>query len=172
MARSRFAVARTRAPKRKTVWIGTAIQGNLSIASGASFIMSSFAPDTLSILAGTVVRVRGKILVRPQAFGADQEFNGAWGLGAVSDEAFAAGEASIPRPFDDDDWPGWIAHGYYMGHLQFQSATSELVFPIIDTIDSKAMRKIGPNTTLVWMVESNFGAVSVYLHARVLMMLS
>jgi len=89
----------------------------------------------------------------------------------VSDEAFAAGSAAIPRPFDDDDWGGWLVHGYYINHLEFQGAQSEHFAPTQD-IDSKAMRKVGVNETLVWMVESRSGAIEAAIQARVLMMLS
>ncbi len=174
MAR-RFSVARTRGrvAKRKTVWIGTATAAQVQIGAGLSVIHSSFTPDSLAMLAPTVVRTRGFAIFFPTAFGADRSSAGAYGLGVVSDEAFAAGAASIPRPHDDDDWPGWLVHGYFANHLEFQSATSEHQTPFGYEIDSKAMRKIGVNETLVWMVEDNSGtAVEVILQARVLMMLS
>ena len=59
-----------------------------------------------------------------------------------------------------------------MGHLEFSSGVGVESFPILQTIDSKAMRKVGVNETLTWMVESQEGAVQVFLHARVLMKLS
>ena len=103
MARRQVAF-RSRGPRRKTVWIGTADQGDTAIASNTSVALSSFAPSDLSILGGTVVRVRGNIMVFPTAFGSDLNFSGAYGLALISDEAAAAGAGSIPRPFDDDDW--------------------------------------------------------------------
>ncbi len=107
------------------------------------------------------------------AFGVDDTWRGAYGLCVVSDEALAAGAAAIPRPFDDDDWPGWLVHGYYAGHLEFQSGTSELVVPIQYEIDSKGMRKVRPNESIVWVGESNSSAATqMLLGARVLMLLS
>ena len=164
-------VARSKAPKRQVIWVGTAAQGDVAIGSGLSVIMSSFAPDDLGILKATVVRVRGIIQVIP-TFGVDGDYAGAFGLGVVSDEAFVAGAGSIPRPFDDDDWSGWLVHGYYAGHVEFASGVGELMTNVSLEIDSKAMRKVGPGQTLVWMVESSEGAVRVFLHARVLMKLS
>ncbi len=171
MARRQFPV-RARVAKRQKVWVGTADQGEIAIGSGLSVIISSFAPDVLSILKATVVRTRGIFEVHPTAFGADLSYGGAYGLGIVSDEAFAAGAASIPRPFDDDDWAGWLVHGFYGGHLEFQSGVGIMMSLDPVVIDSKAMRKVGPNETLVWVVESQAGAVQVRIHARVLMMLS
>jgi len=166
MARTQTRVLRSRAPRRKTVWVGTADQAPVGVASTASVIISSFAPSDLSILQATAVRVRGLLQVR-----VDISYDGAYGLAVVSDEAFAAGAAAIPRAFDDDDWPGWLVHGYWMGHFEFDSSGSTN-FPIQQVIDSKAMRKVGVNETLVWMVEARVGAVTVTLHARVLLMLA
>ena len=168
MARRRFPVSQ----KRLTAWIGTADQGDVAVASGASVAISSFTPDTFAMIRPTMVRTRGIFHVQPAGFGADLNFSGAYGLGVVSAEAQAIGATAIPRPFDDDDWGGWMVHGYYAGHLEFQSATSEHQTPFLYQIDSKAMRKIGPNETLIWMVESFEGAVAVTIHARVLAKLS
>ncbi len=172
MARRFPARGRSRSPRRKTVWIGTANTVTLGIAAGASVIHSSFAPDALSMLAPTVARVRGLFRVFPQVWTADLSYSGAFGLAIVSDEAFVAGAASIPRPHDDDDWGGWIVHGYYNGHVEASAVNAgSLVFePYV--VDSKAMRKVELNETLVWMVEAQSGAVTIQLQARVLMMLS
>jgi len=55
--------------------------------------------------------------------------------------------------------------------LEFQGAQSEMIVES-RPIDSKAMRKIRPNETLVWVAESRAGNVTVQIPARVLMMLS
>jgi len=159
------------APRRKTIWVGASETVFTTVTSGASLLLSSFAPDALSILAATVVRVRGLFQVQPNSFAADLDYDGAYGLAVVSDEALAAGAASIPRPFDDDDWTGWLVHGYYSQHFMFDNTASGYLEPAT-VIDSKAMRKVRPNEALVWMVESRTGAVKVQIPARVLMMLS
>jgi len=162
---------RSRAPKRKTLWIGTVNQFVVAVPSGTSVIIAQFDPSANAILGGTVVRTRGMFLAFPTAHGADLNYAGAYGLGVVSDEAFAAGTVSIPRPYDDDDWPGWLVHGYWGAHLEFQGAQSEMISKS-EPFDSKAMRKVGPNETLVWMAESQTGSVQVSIQARMLMKLS
>ncbi len=119
-----------------------------------------------------MVRVRGYAVFHPTAFTTDQEFGGAYGLGVVSDEALAAGATSIPRPFDDDDWTGWLVHGFYAGRFEFASGVGIMNFDVHHIIDSKAMRKVRPNEALVWVCESQTGAIDATIHARVLMMLS
>ena len=171
MAR-RFAQRQARAAKRKTIWAGSADVAPLAVGSGISAILSSFTPDVAGMLAPTVVRTRGVFQVHPTAFSADLSYDGAYGLGIVSSEALVAGATAIPRPFDDDDWPGWLVHGYFIQRLEFLGAQSEHFLPDEKVIDSKAMRKMGPNEALVWMVESRVGAFTAHLHARVLFMMS
>ncbi len=172
MAR-RFSRPVRRSAKRKTVWIGTASAANVAVANAVSAVHSSFAPDDLAMLAPTVVRVRGTVNIFPAA-DADLTYFGAYGLCIVSDEALAAGAASIPRPHDDDDWGGWIVHGYYGGRIDFQSSIGVVPNMSVEThiIDGKAMRKVEVNESLVWMVEAEAGGINIILQARVLMMLS
>ncbi len=173
MARPRgTSFARRAAPKRKTIWVGAAEQGDVAVASTTSVVLQSFAPDDFGMLAPTVVRTRGVAIIHPGAFSADLDFDGAYGLCIVSDEALVAGAGSIPRPFDDDSWPGWIVHRYFVGHFNFDTAVGSETYPNVDIIDSKAMRKVGPNEVLVWMCESRLGAVSINVHARILFKLS
>ncbi len=158
--------------KRLTQWVGAADQGTIAIATGSNVVHSSFAPSAFDMIRPTVVRTRGTAIFTPTAWSADLEFSGAYGLGVVSDQALAAGAGSIPRPFDDDDWGGWLVHGYYWGDLEFGSATGTHPWPYTVNIDSKAMRKVGVNESLVWMVESQVGAIQAGIHARVLLKLS
>jgi len=65
-----------------------------------------------------------------------------------------------------------LVHGYYSGRIEFDSGIAWDNFQWTADIDSKAMRKIRPNESLVWMAESRVGAVNVQIHGRVLMMLS
>ena len=67
----------------------------------------------------TIVRVRGLLSVGVQAFTADIEFQGAFGIGLVSDQAFAAGAASIPGPWTDPDWSGWLVWMAWDGRFEF-----------------------------------------------------
>ena len=161
-----------RAPKRKTVWVGTASSASVAVASAASVIHSSFVPSALSMLAPTIVRVRGFFSIFPSVLTADLTWFGAYGLCIVSDEALAIGTTAIPRPHDDDDWPGWLVHGYFGGHVEADAAGPLLTQPTSFSVDSKAMRKVGVNESVVWMVEAQLGAVTAVLQARVLMLMS
>ena len=144
----------------------------INVASGASVIISSFEPGANVMLAPTIVRTRGLVHIRPQTFGASLNVGGAFGVGIVSNEAFVAGTASIPRPFDDADWPGWFLWGAYSGTLDFADASGRRQWNLSYPQDSKAMRKVKSNETVVLMAESQTGSVTVVMHLRLLFMMS
>ncbi len=96
--------AAVRRPKRVTQWLGSADQGFVSVGGGAKLLIQSNA--TLGNT--TIVRVRGVVSVQPDTSAADFDVLGAYGIGIVSDQAFAAGAASLPGPWSDPDWSGWL----------------------------------------------------------------
>ncbi len=169
-ARWRFPVGRS--VRRKTTWVGPADQQFVSVATGASVIIASFDPQGAAMLAPTIVRTRGQISFRWNTTGADSTLSGAFGVGIVSDEAFAAGTASIPRPFDDADWGGWLLWGAFAMQLDFNTGVGAQMLYETREADSKAMRKVTANETVVLMCESQSGAVDIAMHLRLLFKLS
>ncbi len=147
----------------------------MAVASGASVIVASFEPGAAgnNMVKPTLVRTRGFASTSPTSFGADVQIGGAFGLCIVSNEAFVAGTASIPRPFDDADWGGWLMWQSFASRLEFADPTGRL-YPTVQgvQVDSKAMRKISTNETIVFMCESQTGALDVIMHLRLLFLLS
>ncbi len=170
MARRSFPAARGQ--KRKSNWVGPADQDIVAVASGASVIIASFEPDANAMQHPTLVRTRGDVQVRPQSFTADLAIGGAFGVCLVSDEAFAAGTASIPRPFDDADWGGWLVWQSFSYQLDFATEAAKLI-PAgrFWQVDSKAMRKVPSGNTVVLMAESQTGAFAIAMHLRLLFLL-
>ena len=159
------------APKRTTQWVGSADQGAVAVAAGATIIHQSNA--TLGNT--TIVRTRGLFTVQPDSFAADVSISGAIGFGLVSDQAFAAGVASIPGPFIDPDWGGWFMWQPFSYRFEVTTDVGRLNFgaDLVDgRIDSKAMRKVAQNETLVVVVESQAAAIAVILNFRILLKLS
>ncbi len=158
--------------KRQVTWVGPADQGFVSVGTGAKVIVATFAAGT-SFEKPTVVRTRGAVAVEATSFGADLEFTGAYGLGVVSDQAVAAGVASIPGPWSDSDWDGWFVWRSFAARVEFSDATG-ILFPasLQHEVDSKSMRKVSDNETIVLVAESQAGAFSIAMHLRVLMKLS
>ena len=154
---------------RLTKWIGPADQGAVNVASTGATIISSVSFEDPA----TLVRTRGVVGVKLQAYGADSEVFGALGLGIVSAEALAIGVTAVPHPFRDPDWGGWFVWRTFFFRYEFHDATATM-FPasIQFEIDSKAMRKVEPNEALVVVAESQVGSFAVADGTRVLVMLS
>jgi len=109
---------------------------------------------------------------RPSSFAADVDVVGALGIAIVNSDAFAAGAVSIPGPVSDSDWGGWFVWRSFAGHYEFHDASATLLGSWQIEIDSKAMRKIGPNETLVVMVEAQTAGFDCYDGTRHLLKLS
>ena len=158
-----------RAPKRLSAWIASADQGFVAVAAGASVIEQS----NPTLAATTIVRTRGVVSVRPSAYAADAELVGAIGFGVVSDQAFAAGAASVPGPWTDPDWDGWFVWIPYSFNFEFIDATGTLLPGTVQIpLDSKAMRKVNFNETVVVVVESQAAAIQVGVTFRMLVKLA
>ncbi len=111
-------------PRRQVTWVGPADQGFIAVSSGGATLLSSFNPVTdAGMSKPTIVRTRGAVTIVPNSFAADLNFDGAFGIGVVSNQAFAAGIASIPEPFDEADWDGWMVWRSFAYTLEFSDAT-------------------------------------------------
>ena len=158
-----------RGPKRLTQWLGPADQGFVSVTgAGALIVASSSFEEPL-----TIVRTRGAFTLKPTSFASDLNFTGAMGMAIVSTEAFTAGIASVPEPFSDADWGGWMVWRSFGEHVQ-SITQAGVIYPgsLTLEIDSKAMRKVTPNETLVVVAESQAGAFDVFDGTRHLLKLS
>ncbi len=156
MARQRFSRGLPRGSQRRlTSW--TLGPGMDTIAGGdpaqftgnESIIIGSGLTSTVDNV--TVVRLRGMAQVQLITASASRSgFHYAIGCGIVSLDAFTAGVASVPSPFDDVDWPGWIWHQFGMINSPIKGiGTASGDFNqnavIYHEIDSKAMRKLRIN---------------------------
>jgi len=154
-------------PKRLVQWVGPAIQNVISVASGGATLHSFFAFEEKA----TIVRVHGQLMIKTSIAG-NLNVTGAIGMAVVSDEAFLAGVGSIPEPFTDANWSGWFVWRSFAYDIRVADATGVVLFPWHLEIDSKAMRKVGPQETVVVIVESQAGAFDVVFSPRMLVKLS
>ncbi len=153
---------------RLTQWIGPADQNYVAVGSGAKNIISSFSVAEPI----TVMRTRGMISVKPTSDASDLVIAGAIGVCIVSTEAFTAGIASIPGPFDEGFWGGWLVWRSFCYDFRFGSGTGAQYPDWNFEIDSKAMRKVSPNEVVVAVAESQAGAFSLFHGVRTLIKLS
>ena len=137
------------------------------MASGGATLVSSISFEA----PGTIVRSRGRISIQPQSYVADLNIVGAFGIGLVSDEAATVGITVIPEPFSDADWGGWMVWQSFALHYEFHDSTGSFLELEAIEIDSKAMRKVEPNSRMVFVAESQGGAFFIAETVRLLEML-
>ena len=168
MARGRVVTRVGRGARRLTQWIGPAPQGYVSVATTAAVIILS--GDFVEAL--TVVRNRGFLSIIPEASSSDAEITGAVGIGVVSTDAKTTGIASVPTPFTNGDWGGWLYWQAFAFTLDFSDATGKQYLNWSMEVDSKAMRKVQANESLVTVAESEVGAFQISMPLRTLVKLS
>ena len=188
MARVRGFASRglTRSPRRKSSWTVGVQTGTNGSVQAISATGKTLATNGVNVLEDglTLVRTRGQlILVLTSASAAGAGFVGAFGIGIVTAQAFAAGVASIPGPINDEDWDGWLFHHYFA--VVSSSVIADTVSSSDDfgnsqsavlriDVDSRAMRKLEENQVIVGVLEADEIATSVmgwYLNSRSLVKL-
>jgi len=151
----RFRGRRTvpRGPRRSKVW------------SGASTALQNLAPATASTIAiftegqienlgkPTLARVRGTWLAYEDvSVGIEPALmEVALGITVVSTKAFTIGVTALPTPITNPEWPWLYWDSMYIGSENVDSVP----FPAINrVVDSKAMRKLPPGSTLIAVFEA------------------
>jgi len=165
----RFATRVGRAAKSLKSWTASADQGYVAIGGNAKVLTQS----RVVLSDETVLRTRGIVSSAPGAHSADTNVIGAYGFAYVSEQAAAAGVASIPGPYTDAAWDGWFVHGYYNWDFEFGTAVGiQTPGSVQQEFDSKAMRKGSSNDRVVVIVESRADAQLVSIQFRQLVKVS
>jgi len=150
-----------------TEWASTSADTSfIALAAAASVISASFTsgdPETL-------IRAVGLLSVQSDQVAAAERPFGAIGLAVVSDQAFAIGVTAVPTPYTDAASDLWAMHAYWAAPMAFGDATGFANIATEVRFDSKAMRKISPDQTLVLVVENGNTAHGCFfrLDARIL----
>ncbi len=148
---------RQRASRPNRSWNGLVSSAATNVAGTSKVLLGSFTPSNSGI-DETILRSRGMFAIETDNSGATEEQVGAFGLIVVTDNAFAAGVASIPGPATDVDDDGWFVWVPIVQRFEFVSAVG--VEPQMATqyqIDSHAKRIVSDGQTVAIIVE-NFGA--------------
>ncbi len=154
---------------RRTDYTWQGSHGVLSLAATGSGIVTINTPSSSS----TVTRSRGEVLAQIDGPVDNDQADVTCGLIVVTPEQLAAGATSIPDPFTDMD-AEWIWHGFLL--VQANAGTgvgaslNALSVVARLTIDSKAMRRIKQNQSVVFVVKNtNLGGtptVDVFVGCR------
>ena len=155
MARRSVVVSgrQNRGPRRATQWLGSALGTDvIALAAGASTIDQTFA----FVEPATIVRTRGSIWVTSDQVATTEHPFGALGVAVVTDQAAAAGVASVPTPITENDSDDWLLWTPFAQSVRFASGIGfdSQAFSRFD-FDSKAMRKVDDNSTAVVMIENS-----------------
>ncbi len=102
--------------------------------------------------ASTVTRIRGMLGVQMDATAVEERAIIAFGLIVVSENAFAAGVASVPHPHTDSE-ASWIWHNYvWLSSGAEAAVNTNSLFARVE-VDTKAMRKVKNTERLVMVGE-------------------
>ena len=168
MARRTFQ-PRTRGKKSETDWFGSAQQTALTAVPASSALLSQvFIPF---VTGETVIRIRGLVAIGSDQGAVTEVQLGAYGIAVVSEQAATVGITAVPHPDSDSGWDGWMWHSYFADQFRVATAVGlearQLTSQIV--VDSKAMRKVGGDNRLVFVVENSGGqGIAMYDSFRVL----
>ena len=177
--RRRVAVGRVMAPRRQTLWIGsafTAAEGQRQLGGSSVVLDQSFTQAQIQAIGpSTIVRTIGELVVQSDQLAASENTFGALGFMVVREQARAAGIASLPTPglenFDD----GFFGHLYWYTSERFLTAAG---FDGIGysryAFDFKSQRKITGDDAIVVTMENGAAAalgINYHLNFRMLLKL-
>ncbi len=138
------------APRTK-MWIGAGVSETVITASTKHFI-SSLSAAALLLRPFTILRTHMDILYVTDTTSASETLSGIYGRIVVTDTASGIGVTAVPSPLDSPE-ADWFVDQAMTGRQQFADATGFGMAGHHYTIDSKAMRKVGPDDDIVAMFD-------------------
>ena len=158
---------------RTKMWIGGGV-GTSSVVADSENLISSLSAGALLLRPFTILRTRLELAISTDQQSATETPFGDFGMIVITDTAVAVGITAIPMPgstIGDPD-ADWFVHQPMSTRLIFSSAVGMLLSFVHYTVDSKAMRKVGPddNVVQVWSQEASVGGV-IMTHGRLLIQL-
>jgi len=145
-----------RGPRRQTRWLASAdVSAYTAYAGGAVVLHESFSQATLApFIPFTVVRTIGLYSWdTDQSAGVERPF-GAFGFAVVTENARAAGVASLPTPILDENDDVWFVYQQVAAPLRFADATGFANTSHTSTFESRAQRKVVEGQSIVVMGEN------------------
>ena len=134
-----------------TEWGALQNTADVTVAAATKVLLGSF----FTTRPLTVRRTRGSVAWKTDQLAVTEQPVGAFGMCIVSDNAFAAGAASIPGPFTESDSDLWFVHQYLYSSMFVASSIGIATRPETQyAIDSSAMRKWTEEERIVLMVEN------------------
>ncbi len=122
-----------------------------SVGAGNIDFQSTSNAALLALRPFTVVRVRGMLSIISDQVAAAEEPFGAFGMCVVTDQASAAGLASLPSPISEEGSDVWFAYQFGAAPINTAGVMASVA---TSYFDSKAMRKVEDGETIVTLFEN------------------
>ncbi len=154
--------------RRQTLWLAdTDPTGFTLLAAGTAVLQNSLNAAALSLRPFTVVRSRGLLSIISDQQTASEEPLGAVGGIVVTDQASAAGVASVPTPSSESS-SDWFFYEYFCSTAVLLSSVGWVEPTVMNVpIDSKAMRKVDLGEDLIMVLENGNGTHGLRFQLRV-----
>jgi len=166
-----------RGPKRSTQWLFMDPSRNTMAAASTAVFRSSLNAAALALRPFTVVRSIITLTLGSDQQAASEDYDAAFGMCVVSDQARAIGVTAIPTPMTDLGSDLWFFHQILSGSFNFVTGigidAQGIVPTAHQTFESKAMRKVEEGQDLAVVVETSaisLGAI-MYSAGRILIKL-
>jgi len=160
------------APRTK-MWIGTGV-GNTALAGSTKTFVALLSAGGLLLRPFTILRVRMELFITSDQNTTTETLIGTYGKIVVTDTAASIGVTAIPDPSviagdPEADW--FISQSF--SHKFFRTATGvDAAAGTHYVIDSKAMRKVGPDDQVVSMATLDTApGANLITHGRMLIQL-
>ena len=172
MARRSRVIVRGRGSDRGSVWIGV-ILGPTTVAAATNSLVGVLNAAALALRPFTVMRTRLDVMWASDQVAAIEDPFGFLGCIVVSDQATAAGVASVPAPGTNTDAPFFVHQGMSTLFNFITGVGFEGNSAMHYEINSKAMRKVGNNEDIAFVVSNSNSAdgADVHILGRILVKL-
>ena len=172
MAHSRHVMVRGRSQRRQTLWLGGTEVSTVIPAANGVVLQTSLNAAALALRPFTIIRSRGRVCVFSDQRVASEFYSAAYGNIVVTDQASAAGVASVPTPVTEDN-SDWHVYKRMQQRVSVTTDVGVLLFGLSEEFDSKAMRKVdlGEDLISVWESSGLSNGIQVIAYTRVLVKL-
>ncbi len=145
-------VRRERSQRRQTLWIASQPASTALASASTGVFLSSLNAAALALRPFTIVRTRGRIFLRSDQLATSEDYDVAYGMTVVTDQASAVGVTAIPTPINEME-SDWFVYEQLVGRFSFATSAAFNESGVGKDFDSKAMRKVDLGSDMVVVAE-------------------
>ena len=141
--------------RRTSIWLFIAPTSTLLSGPSTTVLLGGLNAAAQALRPFTVVRTRGYWQISSDQVVASELQHAALGFCVVSDQAFAAGVASVPTPFAELGSDLWFSHDTLVSEFVFADASGFINAGVGKDFGSKAMRKVEEGSNIAQVIEAS-----------------